>query len=121
MFGEVNPLAGKTPADLLAALQPVWLRAKNAEQVHTIRREAVSIGVMTDKLLRRLRRAPAGIRFNEIFAGKTSRMQVIVAFLALLELTKISAVQVQQDTPDAAIYIVPLDLSAYTPTVAWED
>ncbi len=121
MFGEVNPLAGKTPADLLAALQPVWLRAKNAEQVHTIRREAVSIGVMTDKLLRRLRRAPAGIRFNEIFAGKTSRMQVIVAFLALLELTKISAVQVQQDTPDAAIYIVPLDLSAYTPTVTWED
>lgn len=121
MFGEVNPLAGKTPADLLAALQPIWQRAKNAEQVHTIRREAISIGMMTDKLLQRLRKAPAGIRFNDIFAEQASRLQVIVAFLALLELTKISAVQVQQDTPDAAIYIVPLDLSAYVPAVTTDE
>lgn len=121
MFGEVNPLAGKTPADLLAALQPIWQRAKNAEQVHTIRREAISIGMMTDKLLQRLRNAPAGIRFNDIFAEQASRLQVIVAFLALLELTKISAVQVQQDTPDAAIYIVPLDLSAYVPAVSTDE
>jgi len=112
LFGEVNPLAGKTTADLLAALRPLWQRAKNAEQVHMIRREAVSIGMMTERLVQRLRQKPAGIRFDELFQRQqTSRLQVIVAFLALLELTKISAVQVQQDSPDAAIYIVPLDLT----------
>lgn len=111
LFGEVNPLAGKTAADLLAALRPIWQRTQNTEQVHTIRREAVSIGLMTGRLLQRLRQAPAGIRFEDVFAaGQTSRLQVIVAFLALLELTKISAVRVQQDSPDAAIYIVPLHL-----------
>ncbi len=111
LFSEVNPLTGKTAADLLAALRPLWQRAQNTEQVHTIRREAVSIGLMTGRLVQRLRQSPAGIRFDDVFAaGQISRIQVIVAFLALLELTKISAVQVQQDSPDAAIYIVPLHL-----------
>ncbi len=33
-----------------------------------------------------------------------------MAFLALLELTKISVVKVRQAAPDAAIYILPIDL-----------
>lgn len=69
---------------------------------------------MTDRLLQRLRQAPAGIRFEDIFAASASRLQVIVAFLALLELTKISVVKVRQATPDAAIYILPVDLDRLT-------
>lgn len=114
LFGEPNPLAGKTVADLAAAFQPIWQRAKNAEQIHTIKREAVSIALMTDRLLQRLRQAPAGIRFEDIFAASASRLQVIVAFLALLELTKISVVKVRQAAPDAAIYILPVDLDRLT-------
>ncbi len=111
LFGEPNPLAGKTVADSAAAFQPIWQRAKNAEQIHTIKREAVSIGLMTNRLLQRLRQAPAGIRFEDVFtAVSASRLQVIVAFLALLELTKISVVKVRQAAPDAAIYILPIDL-----------
>ena len=66
---------------------------------------------MTNRLLQRLRQAPAGIRFEDVFtAASASRLQVIVAFLALLELTKISVVKVRQAAPDAAIYILPIDL-----------
>jgi segregation and condensation protein A len=113
MFSEVNPLEGKTLADLAAAFQPVWQRAKSAEKIHTIRRESVSIGMMTNRLVDRLKAAPGGIRFTDIFDENASRVQVIVAFLALLELAKISAVRMQQDKPESEIYIMPADLSAY--------
>lgn len=112
MFREVDPLDGKTVEDLLAAFQPVWLKAKAAGQVHTIQREAVSIGVMTERIVNRLVLHPEGIRFEEIFAGAATRLQVIVGFMALLELAKLRAVRLQQDGADAAIYIMPVDLAA---------
>lgn len=112
MFQDVNPLDGKTVADLLAAFQPVWQRAQSAGQVHTIQREAISIGVMTERILGRLRSTPQGVRFEEIFTEPLSRLQVIVGFMALLELTKLRALRLQQDDADAAIYILPVDLAA---------
>lgn len=111
MFRDVNPLDGKTVADLLAAFQPVWQRAKSSGQIHTIQREAVSISVMTERIVEKLRGRPEGVRFEEIFTGAASRLQVIVGFMALLELTKLQALRLQQDDADAAIYILPVDLS----------
>lgn len=111
MFRDVNPLDGKTVADLLAAFQPVWQRAKSSVQIHTIQREAVSIGVMTERIVEKLRGRPEGVRFEEIFTEPASRLQVIVGFMALLELTKLRALRLQQDDADAAIYILPVDLS----------
>lgn len=112
LFAEQNPLAGKTLEDLTAALQPVWQRARQAEQVRTIRRDTVSIGTMTGRLLKRLAARPEGIVFADLFDEESTRLQVIVGFLALLELAKVSAVKVLQEDSDAAIYIIPADLSA---------
>lgn len=112
MFQDINPLDGKTVDDLLAAFLPVWQRAKSAGQVHTIQRETVSIGIMTGRIVERLRLRPEGVRFEEIFAGSASRLQVIVGFMALLELAKLRAVRLQQDDADTAIYILPVDLAA---------
>lgn len=112
LFAEQNPLAGKTLEDLTAALQPVWQRARQAEQVRTIRRDTVSIGTMTGRLLKRLAACPEGIVFADLFDEESTRLHVIVGFLALLELAKVSAVKVLQEDSDAAIYIIPADLSA---------
>lgn len=112
LFSEQNPLAGKTTADLIAAFQPVWQRAKEAERVHTIHRETISIGVMTRRLLDKLKAAPQGIVFAALFEEAASRLQVIVAFLALLELAKVSAVKIRQEQPDEDIYVMPADLAA---------
>lgn len=112
MFAEQNPLAGKTLDDLLAAFAPVWQRAKQAEQVHTIQRENISIGTMTARLVERLRLAPEGMVFADLFEGAVGKLQVIVAFLALLELTKVSAIKIRQENPDEDIYILPHNLDA---------
>lgn len=112
LFSEQNPLAGKTIDDLLAAFAPVWQRAKEAERVHTIHRDNISIGVMTARLVERLKNAPEGIMFSALFEEAASRLQVIVGFLALLELTKVSAIKIRQDNPDEDIYVMPQDLSA---------
>lgn len=112
LFAEQNPLAGKTLDDLINAFGAVWQRAKKAERVHTIHRENISIGAMTARLVERLQAAPQGIRFAELFEENAGRLHVIVAFLALLELAKVSAVKIRQDAPDEDIYIIPRDLSA---------
>ncbi len=112
LFAEQNPLAGKTLEDLTAAFQPVWQRARQAEQVRTIRRDTVSIGTMAGRLLKRLAARPEGIVFADLFEAGGTRLQVIVGFLALLELAKVSAVKVRQENSDAAIYIIPADLAA---------
>ncbi len=112
MFAEQNPLAGKTLDDLLAAFAPVWQRAKQAEQIHTIHRETVSIGIMTERLLAKLKAAPQGIYFAALFDVAKSRQQVIVGFLALLELAKVSAVKIRQTDYDEDIYVMPCNLAA---------
>ena len=112
MFAEQNPLQGKTLADLTAAFVPVWQRAKEAERVHTIKRESVSIGMMTNRLVDKLRQRPEGVKFSALFDETAGRLQVIVGFMALLELVKVSAIKVRQEQPDDDIYIIPHDLSA---------
>lgn len=112
LFSEQNPLAGKTLDDLLAAFGPVWQRAKDAEKVHTIHRENISIGAMTARLVDKLRARPEGMVFSALFDGAVGKLQVIVAFLALLELTKVSAIKIRQESPDEDIYILPHNLDA---------
>lgn len=113
LFSEPDPLGGKTVRQLAAAFWPLWQRAEKASQVHTIRREAVSIGTMTERLLDRLRRRPEGMVFDELFGEKPSRIQVIVGFLALLELSRGLAVKISQSGPDGPIYIMPVDIESY--------
>ncbi len=114
LFAEPDPLQGKTVQQLAAAFWPLWQRAEKAAQVHTIRREAVSIGAMTERLLQRLRLAPEGMVFEELFGEVApSRVQVIVGFLAVLELSRSLTVRVSQAGPDAPLYIVPVDIGRF--------
>jgi len=97
LFEEENPLDGVSIFDLLDALKDVLDRVD--EQVPTakeIPREEVSIRDKMREVLRRMVFHPNGLAFRELFLRSTSRVEVVVTFLAVLELIKLRKVNIHQ-------------------------
>ena len=80
--------------DLMSALQRVLERFPGPS-VHTVVRETVSVRERMTYLLDELHRRPS-VAFHELFDSARTRMDVVVTFLALLELIRIRAVHVFQ-------------------------
>ncbi len=114
-FQDVNPLEGKTLQDLTSAFHDVWQRVKEEQTVHSIQREAVSIGGMMEKIVNLVAANSKGVIFAEVFQDMASKLHLVVGFLALLELMKLSVIRVQQQGAYSQIYVFPGDLSLYVP------
>ena len=112
-FSELNPLDGKTLVDLSEAFQEVWLRVKDKEVIRAIPREEVSLGEMMSDIVRRVSQNPKGLDFSALFNNDHTKIRLVVRFLSLLELVKISVIQVQQNDAYGRIYIFAGDLHAY--------
>ncbi len=95
-FAEKNPLKGLTLSDLLSALQEILNRVEVEETVQQIPREEVTIRDRMREISRRLFLAKTGISFQELFKGPRTRTDVVVTFLALLELIRLGKVTVHQ-------------------------
>lgn len=82
-----NPLQGILPADLLLAFQRVLKRAVRSQTVAKIRRDEISV---KDRILElvELLRTEQRVRFSKLFSDRASRDEIVVTFLALLELMK---------------------------------
>ena len=80
--------------DLMSALQRVLERFPGPS-VHTVVRETVSVRERMTYLLDELHRRPS-VAFHELFDSARTRMDVVVTFLALLELIRIRAVHAFQ-------------------------
>ena len=97
LFNEESPLSGVTLYDLLDALKEVLDRVvDNVELTGEIVREEIRIKDKIREILGRLVFQPNGIRFKDLFRSKVTRVEVVVTFLALLELIKISKVTIHQ-------------------------
>ena len=97
LFNEENPLEGVSIFDLLEALKDVLNRVD--EEVPTAReipREEVSIRDKMREVLRRMVFHPNGLAFRELFIKSTTRVEVVVTFLAVLELIKLRKVNIHQ-------------------------
>jgi len=105
LFSQENPLEGKTLPDLEAAFLKVWRKAEKQGFTREIHRGQVSIGDMMEAVLSALAGHPKGVLFEEVFSGFHSRTHLVVAFLALLELVRQSAVQIRQSYSCGDIYI----------------
>ncbi|MDQ7842892.1 MAG: segregation/condensation protein A [Armatimonadota bacterium] len=105
--GEVL-LEGVTVDDLFRAFQQVLERAR--EQVGEIPAEEIKVADRMDAILDRLAQRPDGVAFAELFGERAGTLEVIVTFLALLELIKQRRVRVQQPRPFA-----PIRLALVTP------
>ncbi|HEX3030807.1 MAG TPA: segregation/condensation protein A [Bacillota bacterium] len=97
LFSPDNPLEGIDLKDLLGALQEVLNRVEEDLTPAEIPREEFSIRDKMREIARRLVFNPNGIPFSQLFARKhITRVEVVVTFLALLELIKLKKVAIHQ-------------------------
>ena len=102
-LGEVSVL------DLIAAFQRVLkkLAARNAEAgMHSVTEETFTVADKIEELLTLIRaEGVTSLRFEHLFAQARSRTEVVVTFLALLELVRLKRLRVAQTDPFAEIFI----------------
>jgi len=97
LFNEENPLEGVSIFDLLDALKDVLDRVdEEVPKAREIPREEVSIRDKMREVLRRMVFHPNGLAFRELFVKSTTRVEVVVTFLAVLELIKLQKIQIHQ-------------------------
>ena len=97
------PLAGLSLFKLLDAFQGVLSRAKNVVD-HQIDFERFSI---TDRIneLSEMLKSRGKVQFEELFEGHRGRADLIVTFLAILEMTRLRLTRVEQEGPLQPIFI----------------
>lgn len=99
-------LEGLQLDDLLTAFQRIWEQASEAEPPREIPREEITVAARVRAILRTLREAPAGeVTFTSLFRGQATRREVIVTFLAILELVRLGRLAVRQEVSFGEILI----------------
>ena len=91
--------------DLIRAFQKVL---KRFEDVHTLREIVDDRWTVSDKIDFLLSTVPVGgrVRFEELFNEASSRSEVIITFLAMLELMKLHFLQIEQAQVLGEIYVL---------------
>jgi segregation and condensation protein A len=95
--------------DLINAFQKVLKRLDaKREDLREIFAENFTVADKIEFLLK-LASSGVGLRFEECFAGAASRMEIVVTFLAMLELIRLKQLKVRQDHSFGEIWIDPAD------------
>lgn len=97
-------LQGVSLDDLFQAFRQVLERAR--EEVGEVPGEVVKVAELMEAILTLLARHPDGVEFPELFTATATKLEVIVTFLALLELIKNKRVRAQQRQTFSAIRIM---------------
>jgi segregation and condensation protein A len=95
---------------LINALQTVIKRVEAREDLREVFGEHFTV---SDKIESILRQVSAGttLKFSELFAQMASRVEIVVTFLALLELIRLKQVRATQSNPFDEIEIAPAVLN----------
>jgi len=101
--GGQMPLMAVSMFQLIDVFQSVLERTAKTRQ-HEIDFERFSISEKITELLERLR-GEGRIAFEQIFSGDRNRGEIIVTFLALLEMTRLRLTWLFQDGPLEPIYV----------------
>lgn len=88
--------------DLMGALRTILSRVP--PETMTITRETLTVQDKISLLIERLESEPT-VRFTEMFALDTSKLHVIVTFLALLEILRLGIARAYQEQDFGAIFI----------------
>ncbi|MEG1996855.1 MAG: segregation/condensation protein A [Clostridiales bacterium] len=107
LFSDENPLDGKTLADLSAAFAKVLAKASKGETVIQIEREQVTVQDKLVELMAMVAKKTEGVAFGDVFAENCSRAELIVTFLALLELARRAKLRIAQHDLYGEIYFYP--------------
>lgn len=98
LFSEENPLEGISMQSLMSALQEALDRAAEQELTGEIPRDEVTIRDKMKEITRRLFFQNRGIAFRDLFRSTVSRVEIVVTFLALLELIRIGRIKAYQSS-----------------------
>lgn len=107
-----DPLKGVSFENLWQAFRKVVERAEKGEEIRLVKPDEIAIDVMVADVLRRVLLHPKGMRFRQLMR-LGSRMEMIVSFLALLELLKSGKVRAEQPA-------MLTDIMLYPTKKAWE-
>ncbi len=101
----VTTVAGVGIFDLIRAFQKVLKRFENSTDIREIVSDRYTVA---DKIEHLLEIIPLGgrMRFETLFSDAASRVEVIVTFLAMLELMKLNHLQVEQENILGEIVVV---------------
>lgn len=103
MVAGPAPLSGVSMFKLLDAFQSVLERTQQTRE-HQIDFERFSISEKISEISDRLRNTPK-LKFHEIFGTDGTRAELIITFLAILEMTKLRMTRLTQEGPLETIYI----------------
>ena len=102
-----RPLGDVSVFDLINAFNNVLKRiATKSEDLREIFEENHTVGDKIDYLLKVTAQGVA-LRFEECFAESSSRAEIVVTFLAMLELIRLKQLRVRQDDSFSEIWIEP--------------
>ncbi|ATW24089.1 segregation and condensation protein A [Candidatus Formimonas warabiya] len=104
-FLDQNPLEGVTLEDLVAALEIVLIKTAQEDVIKEIPREEITIKKKMDDITALLLLSPQGISFFGLFSFPVSRVEIVVQFLALLELIRMQSIKVSQPVNGGDIMI----------------
>ncbi|MDQ6807943.1 MAG: segregation/condensation protein A [Verrucomicrobiota bacterium] len=89
---------------LINAFQTVVKRLEAREDLQEIFGEHFTVSEKIETILQRVANGGA-IKFSELFAGMASRVEIVVTFLALLELVRLRQISARQASPFEEIEI----------------
>ncbi|MEA3402746.1 MAG: segregation/condensation protein A [Armatimonadota bacterium] len=97
--GGVVPLEDVSVFDMVAAVQEMLERAKEPPP-HTVEREEVTVGERIEQLIQELHLRPRReLYFDELVPDGSTRVFIVVTFLAVLEMIRRGELRVSQDQP----------------------
>ncbi|WP_166239263.1 segregation and condensation protein A [Paenibacillus turpanensis] len=89
---QENPLLGLQPFDLLLAFQKVLRKSQRRDRVAHIRRDEISVKDRMKQVLSALVSQGGRMLFSRMFSEDMTREDIVVSFLALLELMKMKKI-----------------------------
>lgn len=101
--------------DLLNAVSSILKRFSKPEEQRDIFEDKWTVSEKIDLLMREMRSVQR-LKFSALFAGATSRSEVVVTFLAMLELIRLKQLIVMQEEPFAEIELAPAPVEGALPT-----
>jgi len=115
LFTKDDFLSGKTVDDLTAAFNDLLIKAQKRGLIISIKREQITIAGKIEHIYRAVKDAPPeqGLPFSRLFAQCADRMEMVVMFLALLELIRQSVIRALQAQSFGEIYLLTGDKEYY--------
>jgi len=94
--------------DLVSAFKRVWDEAESRGKTSEIIAESFSVKDKISEILARVSAAPEGISFDSLFT-RFAKVEIIVTFLAILELIRQKSIKILQNETFGNIYIYRME------------